>query len=176
MRLRCSPGDLLIFPGWLRHAVPEFTGAGLGISLSWNLGYQVEYVTYAGSPCAGRLREELASRIQAGAALHVAVMGDRVAGVVETGTRDVPADGKVRRVPAGRAGVIEWICTAAQHRRHGIGGTLISAAVEQLGRQGADYAYVFHGANNELSSHRLWRRSGFHPGWATWEMALAPAG
>lgn len=72
--------------------------------------------------------------------------------------------------------VIEWICTAAQHRRHGIGGTLISTAVEQLGRQGADYAYAFHGANNKLSSHRLWRRSGFHPAWATWEMALAPAG
>jgi hypothetical protein len=41
LRLRCKPGELLLFPGWLKHAVPEFGGDLPRISMSWNLAYQV---------------------------------------------------------------------------------------------------------------------------------------
>ena len=41
VRLHCRPGELLLFPGWLKHAVPEFTEDGLRISLSWNIGFAV---------------------------------------------------------------------------------------------------------------------------------------
>jgi len=39
LRLRCTPGELILFPGWLKHAVPEFTEDSTRISISWNLGY-----------------------------------------------------------------------------------------------------------------------------------------
>ncbi|GAA1309164.1 putative 2OG-Fe(II) oxygenase [Saccharothrix xinjiangensis] len=39
VRLRCSPGELVLFPGWLKHSVPPFDGEGVRISLSWNLVY-----------------------------------------------------------------------------------------------------------------------------------------
>lgn len=39
VRLRCAPGELVLFPGWLKHSVPEFEDDGLRISMSWNLGY-----------------------------------------------------------------------------------------------------------------------------------------
>jgi len=39
LRLRCAPGELVLFPGWLKHAVPAFQGDGVRMSLSWNLGY-----------------------------------------------------------------------------------------------------------------------------------------
>lgn len=39
VRLKCQPGELLLFPGWLRHGVPEFTGEDQRISLSWNLDF-----------------------------------------------------------------------------------------------------------------------------------------
>jgi hypothetical protein len=41
LRLRCKPGELLLFPGWLKHSVPESGGDSLRISISWNLVYQV---------------------------------------------------------------------------------------------------------------------------------------
>ncbi|EGJ72641.1 hypothetical protein STTU_p0028 (plasmid) [Streptomyces sp. Tu6071] len=41
MRLSCSPGDLVIIPGWLRHEVPEFQDDEVRISLSWNLNYSL---------------------------------------------------------------------------------------------------------------------------------------
>lgn len=41
IRLRCRPGELLLFPAWLKHSVPEFTGDSPRISMSWNLSYQV---------------------------------------------------------------------------------------------------------------------------------------
>lgn len=45
IRLNCDPGDLVLFPGWLRHAVPTFTGDGDRISLSWNLDFLFTAVT-----------------------------------------------------------------------------------------------------------------------------------
>lgn len=39
VRLRCTPGELVLFPGWLKHSVPEFDGEGVRISMSWNLTY-----------------------------------------------------------------------------------------------------------------------------------------
>ncbi|MBT2411122.1 hypothetical protein J7I94_11185 [Streptomyces sp. ISL-12] len=39
VRLTCTPGDLVLIPGWLRHAVPAFQDDGVRISLSWNLNY-----------------------------------------------------------------------------------------------------------------------------------------
>lgn len=39
VRLTCTPGELVMFPGWLRHAVPKFEGDGERISLSWNLDF-----------------------------------------------------------------------------------------------------------------------------------------
>lgn len=41
IRLRCRPGELVLFPGWLKHAVPEFEDDSLRISLSWNVGFSV---------------------------------------------------------------------------------------------------------------------------------------
>jgi uncharacterized protein (TIGR02466 family) len=41
VRLNCRPGELLIFPGWLQHSVPEFAADGIRISLSWNLDFVV---------------------------------------------------------------------------------------------------------------------------------------
>lgn len=43
-RLRRYPGDLVIFPGWVQHAVPEMQGDGLRVSVSWNLLYQLTSV------------------------------------------------------------------------------------------------------------------------------------
>ncbi|MYT68296.1 MULTISPECIES: TIGR02466 family protein [unclassified Streptomyces] len=39
MRLSCTPGELLLFPGWLRHSVPEFQDESVRISIAWNLSY-----------------------------------------------------------------------------------------------------------------------------------------
>ncbi|MGW4412423.1 putative 2OG-Fe(II) oxygenase [Nonomuraea sp. NPDC004702] len=39
IRLRCRPGDLVLIPGWLKHAVPAFEETSPRISISWNLGY-----------------------------------------------------------------------------------------------------------------------------------------
>ncbi|MGW3956833.1 putative 2OG-Fe(II) oxygenase [Streptomyces sp. NPDC004752] len=41
VRLRCMPGELVLFPGWLRHAVPDVQDDGVRISLSWNLNYLI---------------------------------------------------------------------------------------------------------------------------------------
>ncbi|MEU4807005.1 putative 2OG-Fe(II) oxygenase [Actinosynnema sp. NPDC023587] len=41
IRLRCVPGELVLFPGWLKHSVPRFDGDGVRISLSWNLVYSL---------------------------------------------------------------------------------------------------------------------------------------
>ncbi|GAA2507700.1 TIGR02466 family protein [Winogradskya humida] len=41
VRLRSSPGELVLFPGWVKHAVPEFDEDGTRISISWNLGYDI---------------------------------------------------------------------------------------------------------------------------------------
>ncbi|WP_328698575.1 TIGR02466 family protein [Streptomyces sp. NBC_00342] len=41
VRISCLPGELVVFPGWLRHAVPPYTDDGERISLSWNLNYAV---------------------------------------------------------------------------------------------------------------------------------------
>ncbi|GHF76748.1 hypothetical protein GCM10018790_63550 [Kitasatospora xanthocidica] len=40
-RLRCAPGELVLFPGWLKHAVPEFHDDSVRISMSWNLSYNI---------------------------------------------------------------------------------------------------------------------------------------
>ncbi|WP_405970088.1 2OG-Fe(II) oxygenase family protein [Streptomyces sp. NBC_00988] len=42
VRLSCSPGELVLFPGWLKHAVPEFNDGSVRISISWNLNYASE--------------------------------------------------------------------------------------------------------------------------------------
>ncbi|MGW9369627.1 TIGR02466 family protein [Streptomyces xanthophaeus] len=39
VRLSCPPGELIIFPGWLKHAVPEFHDESTRISVAWNLNY-----------------------------------------------------------------------------------------------------------------------------------------
>lgn len=39
MRLNCRPGELVLFPAWVRHGVPKHTEAGRRISMSWNLVY-----------------------------------------------------------------------------------------------------------------------------------------
>lgn len=39
VRLACTPGELIVFPGWLKHAVPPFTGEETRISIAWNLNY-----------------------------------------------------------------------------------------------------------------------------------------
>ncbi|MGI5461068.1 TIGR02466 family protein [Streptomyces sp. CA-249302] len=41
VRMSCSPGELLLFPGWLKHGVPEFQDGSVRISVSWNLNYAV---------------------------------------------------------------------------------------------------------------------------------------
>ncbi|GGL59041.1 TIGR02466 family protein [Planomonospora parontospora] len=44
VRLHCKPGELVIFPGWLKHSVPDFQEESERISISWNLGYAVSYL------------------------------------------------------------------------------------------------------------------------------------
>jgi uncharacterized protein (TIGR02466 family) len=39
VRVSCAPGDLLLLPGWLKHAVPRYEDADLRISVAWNLTY-----------------------------------------------------------------------------------------------------------------------------------------
>ncbi|MEV8426268.1 putative 2OG-Fe(II) oxygenase [Streptomyces niveus] len=39
VRLLCAPGELLVFPGWLKHAVPSFRGDAVRVSVAWNLNY-----------------------------------------------------------------------------------------------------------------------------------------
>lgn len=43
IRLRCTPGELVLFPGWLKHSVPPFDGDGVRISMSWNLMYSARF-------------------------------------------------------------------------------------------------------------------------------------
>uniref|UniRef100_A0AAU3H3V8 2OG-Fe(II) oxygenase family protein n=1 Tax=Streptomyces sp. NBC_01401 TaxID=2903854 RepID=A0AAU3H3V8_9ACTN len=40
-RVTCKPGELVIFPGWLRHSVPSFHEESARISIAWNLNYTV---------------------------------------------------------------------------------------------------------------------------------------
>lgn len=46
VRLRCWPGELVMFPGWLKHSVPPFTEDSVRISISWNLGYTTRRIQY----------------------------------------------------------------------------------------------------------------------------------
>jgi uncharacterized protein (TIGR02466 family) len=39
VRLSCTPGELVLIPGWLKHSVPPFDDQGTRISMSWNLSY-----------------------------------------------------------------------------------------------------------------------------------------
>ncbi|MGW9121169.1 TIGR02466 family protein [Streptomyces sp. NPDC055663] len=39
VRLACAPGELLVFPGWLKHAVPPFQDETPRMSIAWNLNY-----------------------------------------------------------------------------------------------------------------------------------------
>ncbi|MFF2235789.1 TIGR02466 family protein [Streptomyces anulatus] len=41
VRLACPPGELLVFPGWLKHAVPPFQDEAPRISIAWNLNYSL---------------------------------------------------------------------------------------------------------------------------------------
>lgn len=41
VRLACPPGELLVFPGWLKHAVPPFQDEEPRISIAWNLNYSL---------------------------------------------------------------------------------------------------------------------------------------
>ena len=42
MRLHCAPGELLLFPGWVRHGVPRYDDGGIRVSMSWNLYFAVQ--------------------------------------------------------------------------------------------------------------------------------------
>ncbi|MEU6720435.1 TIGR02466 family protein [Nonomuraea sp. NPDC046802] len=42
VRMHCRPGDLILIPGWLKHAVPAFEEPSERISISWNLGYTAQ--------------------------------------------------------------------------------------------------------------------------------------
>lgn len=118
------------------------------------------------------ITDEIAERIGEEAIFYVSVINGRLASAVEATCFDMPADGKRRRLPAGRAGVIEWVSTVAEYRRRGLGGALVAAAIEDLLSSNLDYIYVCHGANNRLSSPSFWRKFGFVPAWGTWEMAI----
>jgi Putative 2OG-Fe(II) oxygenase len=39
VRLSCRPGELLLLPGWMKHAVPPYGDADVRISVAWNIGY-----------------------------------------------------------------------------------------------------------------------------------------
>ncbi|WP_331753666.1 MULTISPECIES: TIGR02466 family protein [unclassified Streptomyces] len=39
VRLACTPGELLVFPGWLKHSVPPFQDDSTRMSIAWNLNY-----------------------------------------------------------------------------------------------------------------------------------------
>lgn len=41
-RVTCRPGELVIFPGWLRHSVPTFHEESTRISIAWNLNYTLD--------------------------------------------------------------------------------------------------------------------------------------
>jgi len=41
VRLSCAPGELVLFPGWLKHSVPDFQDESVRMSISWNLNYAV---------------------------------------------------------------------------------------------------------------------------------------
>ena len=39
VRLSCRPGELVLIPGWMRHAVPHYEDPDVRISIAWNLAY-----------------------------------------------------------------------------------------------------------------------------------------
>jgi uncharacterized protein (TIGR02466 family) len=39
VRVSCRPGELLLLPGWMKHAVPQYDDADVRISIAWNLAY-----------------------------------------------------------------------------------------------------------------------------------------
>jgi len=161
-------------PYRLRPATPDDAEAIAGLHalhVRCQIGTSA-FVADSADPDFEALPGELRSRIADGAIFRVAIIDGELAGVVEAASYDIPADGKVRRVPSGRAGVIEWVATAPRYRRRGIGSALVAAALEELRVRRADYAYVCRGANNRLSSPGFWRKFGFHPAWGTWEMAI----
>ncbi|GGL58994.1 hypothetical protein GCM10014719_70540 [Planomonospora parontospora subsp. antibiotica] len=114
--------------------------------------------------------EDLEKRIREGATLYVAEYDKTVIGVIETSQFDVPNDGKLRRTPHGRAGVVQWVCVVPEYRGRGVGSALINTALNELNNSQVDYTYVFHGANNPLSTSQFWQRFGFCPTWGTWEL------
>jgi len=117
-------------PGQLRPAVPDDAKAIAGLH-ALHVRFQIgtsAFVTSSTDPGLEAMPGELRSRIAAGAIFRVAIIDGEMAGVVEAGSYDIPADGKVRRVPTGRAGVIEWVATAPRYRRCGIGSALVAAA------------------------------------------------
>jgi len=113
----------------------------------------------------------VASRMPGESTFHVAEHHGEIVGAIETSTFGF--DTPLRRIPIGQAGAVQWLCVAPDHRRQGIGAALITAAARSLADAGADYTYVFHGANNPLSTSRFWRRFGFRPTWGTWEAHVA---
>lgn len=116
------------------------------------------------------VRERVGALAGTSDCLRIAEIAGSVVGVVETSAFDVPTDGKVRRIPGGRAGVVEWVCVSPEYRGRGVGGALVGAAAEALEQSGTDYVYVFYGSNNPRSNARFWRRLGFRPTWGTWEL------
>jgi ribosomal protein S18 acetylase RimI-like enzyme len=107
------------------------------------------------------------------AALLVAEHGPgNVVGAVQLSWFDVPDDGKIRRLPAGSAGAIDWISVFEGYRRRGVGSALVSAAVQEFVSRKVGTIYVFHGAANPYSSTQFWARFGFRDLWATWERDL----
>jgi ribosomal protein S18 acetylase RimI-like enzyme len=136
---------------------------------------QVGTSVFVTAPSSGIVRyvaSALRSRIMGGASIHVATSGKAVIGVIETAVVDIPDDGRVRRWPEGRAGVVQWVAVSPTHRRRGIGTALVDAGLAELWARGAEYTYVCRGANNRLSAPTFWRRFGFSPVWGTWEMEL----
>jgi GNAT superfamily N-acetyltransferase len=163
--------------GELRMAVPE-DAAEIAALHKLHVRDQIGTSAFIGPDNSdlASISDEIAGRIGEEAIFYVSVINGELACAVEASCFDMPADGKKRRLPAGRAGVIEWVSTVAEYRRRGLGSALVAAAIEELLGNNLDYIYVCHGANNRLSSPSFWRRFGFVPAWGTWEMAIGGTG
>ncbi|WP_165959717.1 GNAT family N-acetyltransferase [Nonomuraea longispora] len=113
-----------------------------------------------------------AQLIENGQGLLVAEHKGTLVGAIQYGSFMMPDDGKVRRLPPGYAGVIEWICVAPESRNAGLGSALVSEAICRLRILGTNYVYVCHGTNNRLSTSCFWNRFNFTPHWVTLEYGL----
>lgn len=98
--------------------------------------------------------------------MHVACVGTRVVGMVESNLQDVAEDGP--RLPPGRWGYLNSVGVTAGHRGGGVGTALVRRALADLEAAGATGHQLWFSAYNPAST-AFWTGHGFRPLWTRYQ-------